>query len=398
MSITIDKDKCTACGSCEEACPFGVIKIEDDVAVVGEGCTLCGACEEVCAFDAITIYRPEDEKAAAPDEYKGVWVLAEYRAGQLAGVTYELLGKGRGLADALGVELAVVLLGAKTADHADSLIKSGADTVYLADDDGLLNFNEETYSAITVDLVRTYKPEIVLSGATAIGRSWAPRVAAELKTGLTADCTGLEIDPESRNLLQTRPAFGGNIMATIVCPYRRPQMATVRPRVMKQSEPDAGRNGRIVKVEVTPELLESKIKILEMVQETGDGVNLGDAEVIVSGGRGMQAGKNFSMLRELAELLGGVIGASRGAVDSDWIPYAHQVGQTGKTVAPKLYIACGISGAVQHLVGMQTSDVIVAINKDPEAPIFKVADYAIVGDVFEVAPQLIASIKQRLGR
>ncbi len=398
MSITIDKDKCTACGSCADSCPFGVIEIVDDVAVVGDGCTLCGSCEEVCAFDAITIYRPEEKQDAGSDGSKGVWVLAEFRANEMAGITYELLGKGRALADALGVELAVALLGSGTTNQTERLFQAGADTVYLADHEALLHFNEEIHSAVTVGLVKKYKPEIVLCGATAIGRSWAPRVAAELKTGLTADCTGLDIDPETRNLLQTRPAFGGNIMATIVCPHSRPQMATVRPRVMKQSELDASRTGKIVDVEITPELLQSRIKVLEMVRETGDTLNLGDAEVIVSGGRGLQDGKGFDMIRELAELLGGAVGASRGAVDSDWIPYAHQVGQTGKTVAPKLYIACGISGAVQHLVGMQTSDVIVAINKDPEAPIFKVADYAIVGDIFEVAPQLIASIKQRLGR
>ncbi len=396
MSVKIDKEACTACGACKESCPFGVIEIVDDVAVVGDGCTLCGTCEDVCAFEAITIYRPEEKKDEASGEWKGVWVLAEYRAGQVAGITYELLGKGRELADSLNVELAAVLFGQDVYEPALSLIEAGADKVYTVDHSDLAHFNEESYSAATVDIIRRYKPEIVLCGATAIGRSWAPRVAAELHTGLTADCTGLEIDPETKNLLQTRPAFGGNIMATIVCPRARPQMATVRPMVMKRREVDPTRKGEVVPIE--PNTIVSRITVLESIREVGTGVNLAEAQVIVSGGRGMKDSKSFAMLQELAELLGGAVGASRGAVDSEWIPYSHQVGQTGKTVAPKLYIACGISGAVQHLVGMQSSDVIVAINKDPDAPIFKVADYCIVGDVFEVIPQIIGSIKKRLGR
>jgi electron transfer flavoprotein alpha subunit len=397
MSISIDKEKCIACGECVDSCPFGVIEIVDDVATVGEGCNLCGSCEEACAFDAITIYHPEEKERGVDDSHRGVWVLAEYRAGEVAGITFELLGKGRALADDLKVELSAVFLCHDGSEHVQSLIQAGADKVYFTDFEVFAHFNEEIFSDITVDLIREHKPEIVLCGATAIGRSWAPRVAAELKTGLTADCTGLEIEPDSRNLLQTRPAFGGNIMATIVCPNSRPQMATVRPRVMKRLEPDPNRSGEIVTVKY-PKKPISGITILEMVQELGEGVKLTEADVIVSGGRGLKEGKNFSMLKELAQLLGGAVGASRGAVDSDWIPYAHQVGQTGKTVAPKLYIACGISGAVQHLVGMQSSDIIVAINKDPEAPIFKVADYSIVGDVFEVVPSLISDIKRRLGR
>jgi electron transfer flavoprotein alpha subunit len=397
MGISVDKEKCTACGACEEACPFGAIEVIDDVATVGDGCTLCGACEEVCAFEAITIQRQEEGAAEGLDRYRDVWVLAEYRDGNFAGITYELLGKGRELADTLGVKLAAVLLGSGCAERARHLIHAGADKVFVADHEKLDFFNEEIYAGVTVDAILEYKPEIVLCGATAIGRSWAPRVAADLKTGLTADCTGLAIENGNRNLLQTRPAFGGNIMATIVCPNKRPQMATVRPRVMKRPQPDESRTGEIIPIHINPDNLKSRITVLEMVRELGDQVNLAEAEVIVSGGRGMKEAKHFAMLEELAELLGGAVGASRGAVDSDWIPYAHQVGQTGKTVAPKLYIACGISGAVQHLVGMQSSDVIVAINNDPEAPIFKVADYSIVGDVFEVVPQLIAAIKQRLG-
>jgi electron transfer flavoprotein alpha subunit len=223
-------------------------------------------------------------------------------------------------------------------------------------------------------------------------------VASALKTGLTADCTGLEIDSGGRNLLQTRPAFGGNIMASILCPHHRPQMATVRPRVMKRPVADQARQGAVVPIEIKPYERASRVAVLEMVQELGEYINLAEASVIVTGGRGLQEAKHFKMLEELAELVNGAVGATRGAVDADWISYAHQVGQTGKTVSPKLYIACGVSGAVQHLVGMQSSDIIVAINSDPQAPIFTIADYGIVGDLFKVVPQMIASIKERLGQ
>ncbi|HDL64977.1 MAG TPA: electron transfer flavoprotein subunit alpha/FixB family protein, partial [Proteobacteria bacterium] len=271
----------------------------------------------------------------------------------------------------------------------------GADKVYLAESEKLAEFLDEPYSRILSRLIREHKPEIVLTGATAIGRSLIPRVAAEIKTGLTADCTELAIDEERGLLLQTRPAFGGNIMATIICEDYRPQMATVRYKVMKEAVADRERSGELIRVEVAPEELVARTRFLESVEELEYAVNITEADIIVSGGRGMKGPENYAILQELAGLLDGAVGASRAAVDADWIPYSHQVGQTGKTVQPKVYIACGISGAIQHLVGMQSSEIIIAINKDPDAPIFSVATYGMVGDLFEIVPALIKRLKAR---
>jgi electron transfer flavoprotein alpha subunit len=273
------------------------------------------------------------------------------------------------------------------------LIKKGADKVYVVESPHLRNYQDESYARVLSALIREYKPEIVLTGATSIGRALIPRVAIEIETGLTADCTGLEIDTESRLLLQTRPAFGGNIMATIVCRDHRPQMATVRHKVMKELERDDSRNGEIIKKDFPEEVFFSRTKLLNSVEEATDLVNITEADIIVSGGKGLGKAENFTIIEELAKVLGGAVGASRATVDAGWIPYSHQVGQTGKTVCPKLYIACGISGAIQHLAGMQSSETIIAINKDPEAPIFKVATYGIVGDLFEVVPQLIKKLQ-----
>ncbi|MDI6729847.1 MAG: electron transfer flavoprotein subunit alpha/FixB family protein [Thermodesulfovibrionales bacterium] len=333
-----------------------------------------------------------DIQKADISDYKGVWVFAEQRDGMVASVAYELLGAGRRLADKLKAELSAVLFGS-TEDQAKELIRWGADKVYHCKDSIFEKFNDEPYSQLLTNLVKTHKPEIVLAGATPIGRSFIPRVAARVRTGLTADCTALEIDGDSGNLLQIRPAFGGNIMATILCPNHRPQMATVRPRVMKRGEYNADRNGEIIPV--SADNITSRTKVLETIKEVSECmVNLQEADVIVAGGRGLGKPDGFKMLEELAEVLNGAVGASRAAVDEGWIPYSHQVGQTGKTVCPKIYIACGISGAVQHLVGMQSSDIIIAINKNPEAPIFNVATYGIVGDVYEVVPLLIKKFKE----
>ncbi len=397
MSIGIDRDKCTACGACVDACPFGVMEIVGETAVVGDGCTLCGACEEACAFEAITIVRKTGSSEAAA-AYQGVWVFAEYRGGNIAGVAFELLGEGRKLAEKLGQELSAVILGGCLDGAAEELVAHGADRVFVFDHPDLLHFQEATYSRTIAGLVRERKPAVLLLGATAIGRSLAPGIAALLDTGLTADCTELDIRPEDQALLQTRPAFGGNIMATIVCADRRPQMATVRPKVMKRASRIEGHRGEIISMDLPSEAVDRRIRVLGTVAQQGDLVNLAEADVIVAGGRGIQEEKNFALLKELADLLNGCVAATRGAVDAGWIDYAHQVGQTGRTVSPKLYIACGVSGAVQHLVGMQSSDVIVAINKDPEAPIFSVADYGIVGDLFEIVPKLIQQIKNSLGQ
>ncbi|MDA8215745.1 MAG: FAD-binding protein [Nitrospiraceae bacterium] len=393
MRIVVNIEKCTGCGQCIDSCPFTAIVLKEGRAFINEYCQFCRACLSICPEGAIIeIMEEGDIKETDLSAYKGVWIFAEQREGNIASVAYELLGAGRRLADELKTELSAVLFGS-TGEQAQELIKWGADKVYHCKDPIFEKFNDEPYSMLLTNLIKTYKPEIVLAGATPIGRSFIPRVAAKVKTGLTADCTALEIDKDSGNLLQVRPAFGGNIMATILCPNHRPQIATVRPRVMKRGEYSPDKNGEIINVPADG--ITCRTKVLDTVKEASECmVNLQEADVIVSGGRGLGDTKGFKMLEELAELLGGAVGASRAAVDEGWIPYSHQVGQTGKTVCPKIYIACGISGAVQHLVGMQSSDIIIAINKNPEAPIFNVATYGIVGDVNEVVPLLIKKLKE----
>ncbi len=391
MALLIDLESCSGCGACEESCPFGAIELVDDRPVVGEACNLCGACVDVCPEGAISI--ETKEAPAAPTDASGVWVFAERRQDGLHSVGLELLGRGRGLADDLGVKLTAVLLGhdGDLAADAAELIAFGADEVLVASDPALAEFSDDAYAQVVSRLIADRKPEIVLCGATAIGRSFFPRVAVQVGAGLTADCTGLDIDPEKRLLLQTRPAFGGNIMATIVSPHRRPQMSTVRPRVMKIAARDEGRSGQVIEVGDL-DGLQVRTRLVEVVREVTDRVDLGSAEVIVTGGRGLGAAEGFGLIRKLAEALGGVVGASRGAVDNGWIDYAHQVGQTGKTVAPRLYVACGVSGAVQHLVGMQSSDVIVAVNTDAQAPIFSVATYGLVGDLHQIVPAMLQEL------
>ncbi len=393
MHIEIKLNKCTGCETCITACPYGAIKIVNDLPLIEDNCTLCRACIDVCPEEAIVFVRKDVEEMSRGSQ-RGVWVFVEQRHGILADVGYELLGVGRRLADQLKTELFAVVFGEGLDDQAKGLIPYGADKVLLVDEPELNQFHDDLYTVVLYDLIVKYKPEILLAGATSIGRSFFPRVATRLKTGLTADCTSLDIDLEKHILLQTRPAFGGNIMATIVCPKQRPQMATVRHKVMKKPEPDNSRNGEIKKERINLGDKICRTKFIQFIKDVTEKVNITDADVIVSGGRGLGKPEKFQLLRELADILNGAVGASRAAVDADWIPYSHQVGQTGKTVCPKLYIACGISGAIQHLVGMQSSEVIVAINKDPEAPIFKIANYGLVGDLFEIIPALIKEIKQ----
>lgn len=395
-AIKVIEGKCVGCGLCVKACPFGAIVLENRLAVIDLGkCTLCGACVQACKFDAIEMKKKE-AKAGDLSGFKDVWVFAEQTEGHIESITYELLGEGRKLADDLGEKLCAVLLGSKIGDRVADLTARGADKVYVVDEPELEYFKDEPYANVIIELVKKHKPGILLCGASTVGRSLVSRVAVSVNTGLTADCTGLAIDPAKRNLLQTRPAFGGNIMATIETPYHRPQMATVRHKVMKEAEVTQGRGGETVVEKIAQELLKSRTTRLKFVAEKETTVNIAEANIIVSGGRGLQDPANFQILRDLAAVLGGGVGASRAAVDANWIAYSHQVGQTGKTVCPSIYIACGISGQIQHLAGMSSADIIVAINKDPDAPIFKVATYGIVGDCLQIVPMLTQSFRKLL--
>ncbi|OIQ59315.1 acryloyl-CoA reductase electron transfer subunit beta [Moorella thermoacetica] len=317
-------------------------------------------------------------------------------AGEPAPVSWELLGAGRQLAGALKVELAGVLLGQGVEGLANEAWAYGADRVYLVEDPVLGPYRTAPYARALVELVQRYRPEILLLGATSMGRDLSGAVATALGTGLTADCTALNIDPATRLLEQTRPAFGGNVMATILCQRHRPQMATVRPRVMPLPPRQEGRQGELVRVGIDLKEEEALATVLEVIEEKGKAVYLDRAEIVVAGGRGLGSRENLRLLEELAGVLGGTLGASRAAVEAGWLPPEYQVGQTGITVRPKVYFAIGISGAIQHLVGMQNADVIVAINKDPEAPIFKVATYGIVGDFLEVVPALTEEFRRQL--
>jgi len=394
MSIRIDDELCTGCGSCVASCPYGGIEIINDKACITEDCNLCGACVEACTVEAIVLEREEFKvKKVDISQYKGIWVIAEHYKDKIHDVAFQLLGKGRELADILKVNLTLVILGANFDNQLDEFSYYGVDEIIYVKSKILKDYYSDLYVKVLTELISKNKPEIILIGATPTGRDFAPRVAKRLNAGLTADCTGLEIDAETRNLLQTRPTFGGNIMATIRTPNSRPQMATVRPGIFKTPE-KVKKEIKIRKIDYDFKEKDSVTKIVKIITKEKVQVNLEEAEIIVSGGRGVGSKENFKIIEELANTLNAEVGGSRVAVELNWIDNDHQVGQTGKTVSPRLYIACGISGAIQHIVGMQNSDIIVAINKDENAPIFKTAHYGIVGDLHKVIPSLIKEIKK----
>ena len=341
----------------------------------------------------------------ALEDYKGVYVYAQQVDNEISPIAFELLGKAKDLAAPLATQVTAVLIGSGVKGLADRLAEYGADRVIVVDDPELKDYRTEPYAHALASVINEYKPEIMLVGATAIGRDLGPTVSARVATGLTADCTQLDIgdfplnpipgqEQKHNQLLMTRPAFGGNTIATIACPDNRPQMATVRPGVMQRQERVPGAKAEVIEFNpgFTPN--DKYVEILDIVKSVGETVDIMDAKILVSGGRGMGSPENFKLLRELADVLGGEVACSRAVVDAGWMPKDMQVGQTGKTVRPQIYVACGISGAIQHLAGMEESDIIIAINKDETAPIFDAADYGIVGDLFKVVPEFIERVKE----
>ncbi len=328
-----------------------------------------------------------------------VWTIAEHAHGELKAVSFELLARGRKLADKLGAPLASVVIGDQVSEtRMRELIGRGADKVYSVQDPRLAHFVCESYARILSTLIKTYQPDIILAAATSSGRTLMPYVAVKVRAGLTADCTELDIEAETGNLLQTRPAIGGNIMATIKTPNHRPQMATVRPKSSTPLPKDASRHGEIIAIPVDDGMIDTRVSVLGYRKDAADFVNLEEADIVVAGGKGMKKAEHFSLLHNLAHTLGGVVGASREAVDRGWIGYPHQIGLSGKTISPKLYVGAGISGSIQHLAGIKTSEVIVSVNTDPDANLHKIADFAIVGDAFQVLPELQRQLKLRKGR
>lgn len=396
MTLKFDIDACTGCMLCIKVCNFGAIEKDGDkVKFDMTKCVLCGSCEEVCKDDAIKIERKPVDKSKLAD-YKDVWVFCETVEDRLRSVALELVTKGSELANDLGEEVVAVIIGQDIEKHAQTLIHHGADKVLVVDGKIFGDYTTDAYTIAMTSLIAPRKPSIALFGATGNGRDLAPRVAARMGLGLTADCTGLSIDDE-RQLIQTRPAFGGNIMAEIYTATTRPQMATVRPNVFKLGEPDTSRTGDIEKIDIEVSPLQVRTRVLEKVSEMVEGmISVEEADVIVCSGRGIKDPANLALPKELAGLLDAAVGGSRPIVDLGWLPPAQQVGQSGRTVCPKLYFALGISGAIQHIAGMSSADCIVAINKDPEAPIFAITDFGIVGDIFTILPELISEVKKVL--
>jgi electron transfer flavoprotein alpha subunit len=399
--IRVIVQNCVGCGLCVKACPFDAMaltgpvgaRVDKPSAVIDLGkCTLCGACVEACKrYEAIVITRTS-YKGQDISKFAGICVYAEHRRGRLASVVPEIIGAARELKKGLDQPVTAILVGKGVRAYTDELLSYGVDEVWMIDNPGIGDFDEDVQADLVAQILLEKRPGIFLGGGTVVGRSLLPRVAAKILTGLTADCTELSIDPATHFLKQTRPAFGGNIMATILTQNHRPQMATVRHKVMTPAAKVSSPTGKVIELNHIP-VPQTQLEFLEFVEEKTATVNLVEADVIVSGGRGIKDPKNFDLIEKLAVATGGAVGASRAAVDAGWIPYSHQVGQTGKTVKPKVYIACGISGAIQHLAGMKGADMIIAINSDPNAPIFDVAHFGIVGDLFQVVPELIRRLE-----
>jgi electron transfer flavoprotein alpha subunit len=393
--LKIDHPICNLCGLCQKSCPFGAISTGEEKIAVDERCTLCGACVNVCPQSALSIER----RQASSEElarYQGVfvWTECEEHDQHLVPrkVVYELLAHGRKLADRLGQPLVAVALGDGRLQGLERLCHQGADRVICCRHDLLGGYSTDGFTTALAAVVAKEKPSVLLFGATPNGRDLAPRVAARLRFGLTADCTGLAID-ELGQLVQTRPAFGGNIMASIISPYTRPQAATVRPNVFAAAAPDPRRPVAIEDFTVNLSKASIRTKVVERMETASEGEKIEEARIIVSAGRGCGEPSNLDLVRSLAHRLGGTLAGSRAIVELGWVPHTLQVGQSGTTVGPDLYVAVGISGAVQHIVGMSSSKKIVAINKDPDAPIFKVADIGVVGDALQILPKLLEAIK-----
>ncbi|MBR2071149.1 MAG: electron transfer flavoprotein subunit alpha [Phascolarctobacterium sp.] len=394
MAMIVDKETCVGCGACVAICPVGAISLEDKAHIDADACIGCGACVNGCPVGAIAPEGAVAKKEVENNHGTDLWVVTELENGEPVGVTYELIGVASDLAAKAGEKCCAVLVAAEAGDVPQKLIAAGADKVYVIADAKFADYNTDLYTDAICQLIDAYKPSALLIGATADGRDLAPRIAARKMTGLCADCTELDIDVDNQVVEWTRPALGGNILATILCKETRPQMGTVRPKVFKAKPMDATRTGEVINF-TCENLVTSPVELLKKEAVGGtSSIKIEDAEVICSGGRGMGSADNFKILEEMAALFeNGTVAGSRAVVDEGWIGHSCQVGQSGKTVTPKIYFACGISGAIQHLAGMTGSDTVIAINKDANAPIFNTAQYGIVGDVNVILPKLIAKIK-----
>jgi electron transfer flavoprotein alpha subunit len=389
-SLLVDKSKCNLCGNCVNQCPFDAIRIDSGKVIITTACKLCKLCLKNCPQGAISL--PQSKKTVDKNAWKGILVYVEHLDGEIHPVTLELIGKARELAAGIGHPVYALLMGADILKQGEELLKYGVDRVFIYQDEALRHFRVDLYTNIFEDYLNEFKPSIVLVGATSVGRSLAPRVAARFRTGLTADCTSLEVRPNT-DLVQIRPAFGGNIMAQIITTRTRPQFATVRYRVMDKADYLTKPGSKVVQCKIKPERLQSGIRFINTIPIEKQ-ISISDAEVLVVAGRGIKSPDDLGMLEELARLLNGQLACSRPLVEAGWLPYTHQIGLSGRTVKPKLIITCGVSGAIQFTACMNGAEHIFAINLDVNAPIFKVAHYGIVGDIYQIIPALIEKVKK----